>query len=84
MDYGFPSESKIKIKLIHINKDDDRCIAEMSYSLRKFVICISILATAGVEIEEAGNLFVPLKEQNCKKSITVMIVKISKQARVQY
>jgi hypothetical protein len=32
MDYGFPSESKIKIKLIHINKDDDRCIAEMSQS----------------------------------------------------
>lgn len=83
MDYGFPSESKIKIKLIHINKDD-RCIAEMSYGLGKFVICISILATAGVEIEEAGNLFVPLKEQNCKKSSTVMIVKISKQARVQY
>ena len=56
----------------------------MSYGLGKFVIYISVLATAGVEIEEAGNLFVPLKEQNCKKSSTVMIVKISKQARVQY
>jgi hypothetical protein len=56
----------------------------MSYGLGKFVIYISVLATAGVEIEEAGNLFVPLKEQNSKKSSTVMIVKISKQARVQY
>jgi hypothetical protein len=47
--------------------------AEMPYIIRKLVTCITVPATASVEIEEAGNLFVSLNEQNYNKPSNAIV-----------